>query len=103
MRALKRETLILSALLAFGVLVLPFAIYVVGSQLIGEYRPDATAASLALDLWAALGTGHWAAWLLVTSPYLVVQALRSARALWRGRRPVTQVTNPRRGTGNWRV
>lgn len=103
MRALKREAMLLSALLACGVLVLPFAVYVVGSRIIGEYRADANAASLALDLWAALGAGHWAAWVLVTSPYLVVQALRAARTLWRGRKPVTQVTNPRRERGNWRV
>lgn len=103
MRVLRREAIILSALLAFGVLVMPFAIYLVGSRVIGEYRPDANAASLAVDLWGALAGGSWAAWLLVASPYLVVQALRAARALWRGRKPVTHVTNPRRETRNWRV
>lgn len=98
----KREAIMFSALLASGVLVLPFAIYLVGDQLIGEYAPGANGFDLATDLWLALGRGHWAAWLLVASPYLVVQALRAARALWRSRKAVTRITDSPPHARNWR-
>lgn len=78
-RIVKREALLLGALLAVGVFVLPFAIYFVGANIIGEYEPGATALSLAGDLWVALLRGEWAAWLLVASPYVVIQSLRAAR------------------------
>lgn len=101
--ALKREAVVFAALAAFGILVLPFAVYGLGLRVFGEYGPDADALSLAIDLWATLGRGEWAAWLLVGSPYLVIQALRLARRLWRVRKPVTRVTDPESDTRNWRL
>lgn len=103
MTLLKREAILLAVLAAFGVIALPFGVYVVGAQIIGEYRSGANALSLPIDVWAALGRGHWAAWLLVASPYVVIQALRLALALWRARKPVTHVTDPAPETRNWRV
>ncbi len=103
MPPLKREALLLAGLLTFGLLVLPFAVYLVGVRVFGEYRADADAFTLAVDLWIALGRGFWAAWVLVLSPYLVIQALRLARRLWRARRPVTGVTNAEHDTRHWRL
>lgn len=103
MSTLRREALIFSTLLGFGVLVLPFAVYAVGVRIIGEYEPDATFLSLPVDLWSALATGEWAAWLLVLSPYAVVQTLRGSLRLWRGRRAVTPVTESHPRARNWRV
>lgn len=100
---LKREAIVLAGLLGAGVLLLPFAVYGVGVYVIGEYEPGADAFSFAIDLWLALGRGHWAAWVLVTSPYLCVQALRLAGTLWRSRRPVTRFTESAPDTRNWRV
>lgn len=102
MRA-RREVILLSALLAFGVLVLPFAVYFVGQRIFGEYEAGANALSFAVDLWAALARGDWAAWVLVASPCLVTQALRAARGLMRRRGRVTRVTDSERDTRNWRV
>lgn len=102
-RPVRREAILFSTLLAFGLIVLPFAVYFVGAVVFGEYRPGADAFSLVGDVWAALFEGHWAAWLLVTSPYLVVQLLRAAAALWRGPRSVTPVTDSEPDTRSWRL
>ena len=103
MHPLKREAAVFAVLLGVGLLVLPLAVYVVGARIFGEYAPDADALTLAVDLWIALGRGSWAGWLLVLSPYLVIQALRLAGRLWRARKPVTGVTKVDPETRNWRV
>ena len=91
---LRTEFIVAGVLLCFGVLVLPFAIYFVGLQVVGEYRPDASPMDLPGDLWSALGNGEIGAWLLVTAPYLTVQLFRLARAIWRWRPTVSRVTDP---------
>lgn len=80
---LKREVIIGAALFAFGFFVLPLAIYWVGRELIGEYAPDAGVWTLMESIWADLLSFRLAAWLLVLSPYGVVQLLRLARRCWR--------------------
>jgi hypothetical protein len=100
---LKREAILLTALLAFGLLVLPFVIYLIGAQLFGEYEPGANAFSFLVDLWLELYRGHRAAWLLVGSPYLVIQGVRLAGVFWRSRKSVTHVTESAPGTRNWRL
>src|SRR5690606_37761082 len=55
---LRTEFIVAGVLLCFGVLVLPFAIYFVGLQVVGEYRPDASPMDLPGDLWSALGNGE---------------------------------------------
>ncbi|HEY8521690.1 MAG TPA: hypothetical protein VIN61_16590 [Gammaproteobacteria bacterium] len=82
---LKLEAAIAAALLSFGVLVLPFAIYVVGVQVVGPYAEGEGVLDLAADVWTALGRGQLAAWLLVLAPYLVVQLARLTRLIWRSR------------------
>jgi hypothetical protein len=81
----KRELVIAAVLLGFGFLALPFAIYWVGSRLIGEYAPDANAFMLAEQLWSDVIRLEPFAWVLVLSPYLVLQIVRITRRVWRAR------------------
>jgi hypothetical protein len=80
---LRRELIILTALFAFGFFVLPLAIYWVGQEAFGEYAPNAGVWSLTESIWSDLLSFRLAAWLLVLSPYAVVQLLRLARRIWR--------------------
>ena len=80
---LRRELIILTALFAFGFFVLPLAIYWVGQEVVGEYAPNAGAWTLTESIWSDLLSFRLAAWLLVLSPYGVVQLLRLARRIWR--------------------
>ncbi len=81
----KRELVIAVALFGFGFLLLPFAIYWVGSALIGEYAPDASGLTLAERIWNDLLALEPFAWLLALSPYLVVLMVRLLRRVWRPR------------------
>jgi hypothetical protein len=82
----QRETAIAAGMLAFGLLALPFAIYLVGQQLLGEYAEGSGALVLAESIWLDLLALRLPAWLLVLTPYLVVQLMRAVRRAWR-RRP----------------
>ena len=81
----QRELSIAAAALGIGLFVLPFAIYLVGQQLLGEYRADAGAMALAETIWLGLLSLSIPAWVLVLSPYLTVQLLRWVRRVWRPR------------------
>jgi hypothetical protein len=81
----KRELVIAAVLFGIGFLVLPLAIYWVGSQLIGEYAPEANALTLAEHIWTDLLQLEPFAWLLVLSPYAVLQIARLTRRIWRTR------------------
>jgi hypothetical protein len=83
--AWQREAAIAASLLAFGVLALPFAIYVVGQRLLGDYADGAGPLVLAENIWVDLLTLRLPAWLLVLSPYLLVQLARGVRRAWRRR------------------
>jgi hypothetical protein len=72
-------------LVALGMLALPFAIYVVGQSLLGEYGEGAGALALAESIWLDLLALRLPAWLLVLSPYLIVQLARGVRRTWRRR------------------
>jgi hypothetical protein len=78
----QREVGIAAGLLAFGFLVLPFAIYLVGGRVIGDYA-GAGALGLAESIWLDLAALYPLTWLLVLSPYLVVQLARGMRRVWR--------------------
>jgi hypothetical protein len=82
----QRETAIAAGMLAFGLLALPFAIYIVGQQLLGEYAEGSGALVLAESIWLDLLALRLPAWLLVLTPYLLVQLARAVRRIWR-RRP----------------
>jgi hypothetical protein len=80
---LRRELIIVAVLFAFGFFALPFAIYGVGQKMIGDYAPDAGAWALTESIWSDLLSLKLSAWLLVLSPYGVVQLLRLGRRIWR--------------------
>lgn len=81
--AWRRELIIAATLFAFGVFVLPLAIYWVGQNIMGEYAADTGVLGLAEHIWTDLLTLSPAAWLLVLSPYVVVQLGRAIRTWWR--------------------
>ena len=80
---MRKELLIFGVLFFVGLVVLPFCIYIVGRSFIGEYSPEAGAAGLLMAIWGDLAGFSVAAWLLVLSPWLVIQLLRVAMRLWR--------------------
>ena len=80
---LRREVAIAAGSVGFGLIVLPFAVYLVGQRLLGEY--DAGALGLAESIWRDFFSLRLSAWFLVLSPYLLVQLVRFARRIWRPR------------------
>lgn len=82
MQGWQREIALAAGSLAFGLILLPFAIYVVGRQLVGEYAGDGPLA-LAESIWLDLATLRPFTWLLVLWPYLTVQLVRLVRRVWR--------------------
>jgi hypothetical protein len=81
--SLQREVIVAALSLGFGLLVLPFAVYLVGQQLLGDYGASSGAMALAESIWLDLVTLRWPAWLLVLSPYVTVQLVRWMRRVWR--------------------
>ena len=81
----QREAAIAASMLAFGLLALPFAVFIVGQRLLGEYGEEAGALDLAESIWLDLMSLRLSAWLLVLSPYLTVQLARAVRRIWRRR------------------
>jgi hypothetical protein len=79
----RREVAIGAGLLAFGLFVLPAAIYIVGAQIFGEYSVDGGVLALGEGIWSDLLALQPFAWLLVLSPYVIVQLARCVRRLWR--------------------
>jgi hypothetical protein len=84
-KAWQREVTIAASLLALGLLALPFAVYVVGQRLLGDYAEGAGALDLAESIWLDLLSLRLPAWILVLSPYLTVQLARAVRRVWRRR------------------
>jgi hypothetical protein len=81
----QREVAIAAGLLALGLIALPFAVYVVGQRVLGEYGEGDGALALAESIWLDLLSLRLSAWLLVLSPYLTVQLARGVRRIWRRR------------------
>jgi hypothetical protein len=81
----QREVAIAAGLLAFGLLVLPFAVYVVGQRVLGEYGDGLGPLALAESIWLDLLSLQLPAWILVSSPYLTIQLARGVRRIWRRR------------------
>jgi hypothetical protein len=80
----QREIAIAAGLLAFGLILLPLTIYVVGQRLLGQYEGSG-ALGLAESIWLDLLALHPLTWLLVLTPYIVVQLARLARRIWQRR------------------
>jgi hypothetical protein len=87
-----RELFIATAVLALSLTVLPVAVYFVGVRVVGEYLSDGGVWGLLFNVWTDLGEGQLAAWLLVSSPYLIILLLRVGRSLWKHRGGVSSVT-----------
>ena len=81
----KRELVIAAALFGCGFLLLPLAIYWVGKEVVGDYGGAGGMVALADHVWADFFALEPAAWLLVFSPYLLVQLVRLIRRTWRPR------------------
>jgi len=80
---LKFELILAMTLLAFGMLALPMAVYWVGQVVIGGYESEGGMGGLLGAIWDDLGRGSLAAWILVLSPYVVIQLFRIAFKLLR--------------------
>lgn len=89
---LKRELILAAILLAVGLLLLPLAVYWVGQEIVGPYESEGGLFGLLGQLWSDFFTFKPAAWLLVWSPYAVIQLVRLA---WHAkhRQVVTEVTD----------
>jgi hypothetical protein len=79
----KREILICVVFLLVGLVGLPVSIYFVGLKVIGPYAPDQGVIDLMRTIWTDLAAPRLGAWLLVLSPYLVIQLLRLTVRAWR--------------------
>ena len=89
---LKKELLLAATLLSCGLLPLPVVVYWVGSRVVGEYSAESGLWGLIWNVWTDFATGSVLAWILVVSPYLLIQLLRVSRALWRHKPGVSDVT-----------
>ena len=88
----KRELTIAAAMLAFGLFILPLAIYIVGQRLIGEYDADAGVGALFEHIWIDFLSLRATAWVLILGPYVTVQLIRGVRRVWRRKGAVIPVT-----------
>ena len=80
---LGKEILIAVLLLSFSLLLLPALVYWGGVRVVGEYSAEGGLADLTWHIWSDLMAGNAPAWVLVVSPFLIIQFLRFAHALWR--------------------
>lgn len=80
--SIRREAILLAILLPFGIVFMPSAAYMVGGMVFGDYAGDGFAGFFSA-IGAKLMAGHGVAWLLVASPYLIVQCLRLTALGWR--------------------
>lgn len=90
-KAITREAALLVGFLFLGLVLLPVAIYVVGQAIFGDYG-GGSYSHFYSALSGRIRAGDTAAWFLVLSPYLGLQALRLVALGWRsaGRRPRPQ-------------
>ena len=79
----KKELILAAIFVGCGLLLLPPAVYWVGAQVVGEYANDGGVWTLMVNVWSDLIHGSLLAWILVLSPYLIVQSLRLARGVGR--------------------
>jgi hypothetical protein len=70
------------AMLFFGIVLLPIAIWVVGDLVFGSYGGNGYGDFFS-NLSGKLRSGNWVAWFLVLSPWLALQVVRLALLGWR--------------------
>jgi len=81
-KPLRRETILLTSCFLFGLILLPVAVYLVGSTLFGAFG-DGGLRDFLTTLYTALGKLDPVVWFLVLSPYLFVQCVRGTFRLFR--------------------
>ena len=79
---LKREAAIFLAMLFFGLVILPVAIWYIGNVVFGDYG-GAGYGDFFGNLTVRIVSGNLSAWFLVLSPWLTLQAVRLTLASWR--------------------
>jgi hypothetical protein len=77
-----RELALLLALLFFGLVLVPIAIFYVGQNVLGQFGGYGYADFFG-TLSAKIRSGDLPAWFFVLSPYLVWQTLRLTLHAWR--------------------
>ncbi len=80
--SIRKEAILLLILFVAGILLMPAAIYFIGQMIFGNYGGDGFGGffgAIGKKLTAADGV----AWLLVASPYLILQCLRITAYAWR--------------------
>lgn len=90
---LRRELLIWTYAFGFSFFGLPLSIYWVGQQVFGGYAGGGVL-DLEEQVWGDLFALRATAWILVLSPYVVIQLGRLTLRLWRAGKVVNRVTNP---------
>ncbi len=93
---LRKELVLALGLIGAGLLLLPFAVYWVGQQIIGEYESETGLWGLLTSIWSDFFALQLGAWLLVLSPYLTIQLVRLALMARRLSGSVTSVTDSRK-------
>lgn len=80
--SIRKEALLLLILFVGGIVLMPAAIYFIGQMIFGSYGGGGFG-----DFFGAIGAKLLAAdgvaWLLVASPYLILQCLRITAFAWR--------------------
>jgi hypothetical protein len=80
--SIRKEALLLLILSVVGIVLMPAVIYFIGQIIFGSYGGDGFGGffgAIGAKLLAADGV----AWLLVASPYLILQCLRITAFAWR--------------------
>ena len=71
---LRHDALLLTATFAFGVLVLPFAVYLTGTYLLGTYSAGGAMGFFG-DFLRALASMRWYAWSLALKAAIILVAV----------------------------
>ena len=74
-RSVRHEAILLAACLAFGLLLLPAAVFLVGQTVFGEFGGDGIGGFYG-ELYGRLANADLVVWFLVLSPYLFWQSAR---------------------------
>jgi hypothetical protein len=79
---LKKEIALFLAMLFFGFVLMPIAIWLVGNAIFGEYGGAGYGDFFGI-LSGKIGSGDPVAWFLVLSPWIAVQIVRLGLFAWR--------------------
>ncbi|MGB5510833.1 MAG: hypothetical protein WBM87_03900 [Woeseiaceae bacterium] len=80
--SIRKEALLLLILFVGGIVLMPAVIYLIGQMIFGSYGGDGFGGFFGA-IGAKLLSADGVAWLLVASPYLIVQCLRITAYAWR--------------------